>query len=219
MIEILGTSLLPDGHRLLTFALAGLLLNLVPGPDMTYVIASAVRGGSRCGSGAAIGISVGSLVHVCAAALGLSALLATSASSFMLVKYVGAAYLLYLAVVNLKSATQHDARASHASPISCFRSGILINVLNPKVALFFLAFLPQFVESNAAVPAVQIIGLGLWFNAVGTLVNLIVAVLAARAKRVVAGGGAVSRYGRWLVSGLFALFAVRLATSAAVPAR
>ena len=181
MLEIAGIELLPPAALFIAFALAGLALNIVPGADMTFVIASAARGGRRQGIIAALGIGGGALIHVLAAVLGLSALLAASHTAFTIIKWVGAAYLLYIAVSLLLSG-KHSADAPVRNAQSgwrLFRTAALVNMLNPKVALFFLAFLPQFVDPNATIPALQILCLGLWFDLVGTLVNVIVAIVAA----------------------------------------
>jgi threonine/homoserine/homoserine lactone efflux protein len=175
--------LLPEFPRFLAFALAGLALNLVPGADMTYVIASAARGGARGGTAAALGIGAGALVHVAAAVLGLSAIIASSEALFSALKWIGAAYLLYLAIGMLRGGGDRSARATPTARghLAVFRTGAMINILNPKVGLFFLAFLPQFVDPASRAPWVQITMLGLWFDLVGTLVNVAVAVGAAHA--------------------------------------
>ena len=183
MIHVGGIELLPPLASFLAFALAGLALNIVPGADMTFVIASAARGGRRDGIVAALGIGGGALFHVLAAALGLSALLAASQTAFALIKWVGAAYLLYIAVSLIRSGGR-SADAESRPRLSgwlLFRAAALVNILNPKVALFFLAFLPQFVDPLAEFPALQILCLGLWFDFVGTLVNGVVAIAAANA--------------------------------------
>ena len=150
MLEIAGVEVLPDLSRFLAFAMAGLALNMIPGADMTYVMASAARGGTRSGLAAALGISAGALIHVAAAVVGLSALIASSPAAFTILKWGGAAYLLYLAVQIIRTPSGGDEEAPYrtaaSSNAAIFRSGALVNVLNPKIALFFLAFLPQFVN-------------------------------------------------------------------------
>ena len=180
MLEVAGIELLPPLATFLTFALAGLALNIVPGADMTFVIASAARGGRRDGIVAALGIGGGALLHVLAAVVGLSALLAASQTAFTVIKWVGAAYLVYIAISLLRAGKpMGDGATPRLSGWRLFRAAALVNLLNPKVALFFLAFLPQFVDPNASIPALQILCLGLWFDFVGTLVNIIVAIVAA----------------------------------------
>jgi threonine/homoserine/homoserine lactone efflux protein len=161
------------------FALTGLLLNLTPGNDMMYVIARSSGQGVKAGMMSALGIGVGCIIHIFAAVVGLSAIIAKSALAFDLIKYAGAAYLLYLGVKSLLS--KRKSLAIHkVEPLSyrkIFWQGAFTNVLNPKVALFFLAFLPQFIDVHQHNTAMQILFLGTWFDIVGTLVNILVALL------------------------------------------
>jgi len=213
MLDVAGIELLPPLATFLAFALAGLALNIVPGADMTFVIASAGRGGRRDGITAALGIGGGALVHVLAAVLGLSALLAASQTAFTVIKWVGAVYLLYIAVslALSRGGEAGDQRRPRVSGWRLFRAAALVNILNPKVALFFLAFLPQFIDPKAEVPALQILCLGLWFDFVGTLVNCVVAIAAAdtaaRLKHVSWLGTAA----RWFAATAMGALAVRLA--------
>jgi threonine/homoserine/homoserine lactone efflux protein len=217
MLEIAGIEVLPDLPRFLAFAMAGLALNMIPGADMTYVMASAARGGTRSGLAAALGISAGALIHLAAAVVGLSALIASSQAAFTILKWAGAAYLLYLAVQIIRTPSGGDEgppyRAVASSNAAIFRSGALVNVLNPKIALFFLAFLPQFVNPSAELPAVQILALGIWFNFVGTIVNAIVAIATARAAsglRRIKWAGPLAK---WLAAIAMAGLALQLAIS------
>ena len=214
MLEVAGIELLPPLATFLAFALAGLALNIVPGADMTFVIASAARGGRRDGIIAALGIGGGALVHVLAAVLGLSALLAASQTAFTLIKWIGAAYLLYIAVSLILSRGGTDAEdlpRRHLSGWRLFRAAALVNILNPKVALFFLAFLPQFIDPNAKVPALQILCLGLWFDFVGTLVNCVVAIAAADTAARLRHVSWLSTTARWFAATAMGALAVRLA--------
>jgi threonine/homoserine/homoserine lactone efflux protein len=217
MIEIGGIEILPELPRFLAFVLAGLALNIIPGADMTFVMASAARGGTRSGLAAALGIGAGALVHIAAAVIGLSALIASSQTAFAAVKWAGAAFLLYLAFTMVRSggggAAAEEARPVPTSDWKIFRAGALVNILNPKVGLFFLAFLPQFVDPHAAVPAVQILALGLWFDFAGTIVNAVVAVAAARAAMRLRGIAWIGRAARWAAAAAMAALAVRLALS------
>lgn len=215
MIEIAGIALLPDWPVFLGFALAGLALNLVPGADMTFIIASAARGGRRDGVIASLGVGAGALVHIMAAVLGLSAILASSQAAFNAIKWLGAAYLLWIAFSMLR---EGPAKAKGARPAASgwrlFRAAMLVNLLNPKVALFFLAFLPQFVDPHAAIPALQILCLGLWFDAVGTLVNIAIALAAAGAAGRLRHVAWLGRAARWFAATLMGALAVQLALSA-----
>lgn len=163
---------MPDAQQLLLFILAGWLLNLTPGPDVLYIVTTALRSGARAGVLAGLAIAAGCLVHVVAAAVGLSALLAASATAFTLLKFAGAAYLVWLGVRILlaqRPSTAHDFAAAAAtaparSPRDVLAGGFLTNVLNPKVALFFLAFVPQFIPSAAPDKVQAFLLLGLLFT-------------------------------------------------------
>ncbi len=162
------------------FALTGLLLNLTPGNDMLFVIARSSGQGIKAGVISSLGIMAGCMVHIIAAVIGLSALLAQSAMAFTIIKYAGAAYLIYLGMKSILSKTKElmiEGDAKRRSYKEIFGQGVITNVLNPKVALFFLAFLPQFIDVHKNNAPMQILLLGTWFNAVGTLVNIMVAVL------------------------------------------
>src|SRR6185295_2886015 len=179
MLEVGGIELLPAWPAFAAFVLAGLALNIVPGADMTFIVASAARGGRRDGITASLGVGAGALVHIMAAVLGLSAILASSQALFDAIKWIGAAYLLWVAfsLVRAGGGAAAEAPRPAVSGWRLFRAAMLVNILNPKVALFFLAFLPQFVDPAARVPALQILCLGLWFDAVGTLVNIAIALI------------------------------------------
>lgn len=214
MLNVEGIELLPRLGPFLAFVASGLALNIVPGADMTFVVASAARGGRRGGIIAALGIGAGTLVHITAAVLGLSALIAASQSAFAIIKWIGAAYLAYIAASLLWS-SKGDERpgpaAPHQSGSRLFRSAALVNILNPKVALFFLAFLPQFVDSDARIPALQILSLGLWFDLVGTIVNVLVALVAASTAKRLAHLSWTGRAARYLAATAMGGLAVRLA--------
>ena len=215
MFELLGTHpLLPDLPRLLTFALAAFALNITPGADMTFVAATSARGGARSGIAAALGVGAGSLVHLAAAVVGLSALIASSQAAFTILKWVGAAYLIYTALNLLRSGPpQAEAVAPARSDAELFRAGALVNVLNPKVGLFFLAFLPQFVDPFPGVAAVQTLLLGLWFNVCGTMVLAVVALMAARAAAGLRGVKGVGQAARWFAATIMGALAVKLVIS------
>ncbi len=144
MFDVLGSHhLLPDLLRLLTFALASFALNVTPGADMAFVAATSARSGTRSGVAAALGVGAGSLVHLAAAVVGLSALIASSQTAFTVLKWAGAAYLIYIAVSMLRGGpSQTKVSDPPRSAGALFRSGALVNVMNPKVGLFFIAFLP-----------------------------------------------------------------------------
>jgi len=198
-------------HDLALFIAAGLLLNLTPGPDMAYIAARSATGGFRDGAAAVLGITSGCFVHALAAAAGLSAVLATSATAFEIVKWCGAAYLFYAGIRLIAAKRAPNAPAAllvPAAPLRIFREALLINLFNPKVALFFLAFVPQFIAIDAPRKAFAFMLLGALFNFNSLFVNLPVAWLASRAgQRLRATRAAwLSR----LTGGLFIVLAARL---------
>jgi threonine/homoserine/homoserine lactone efflux protein len=205
-------------HDLALFIAAGLLLNVTPGPDMAYIAARGAAGGFRAGMAATLGITAGCIVHTLAAAAGLSVLLATSAAAFGVVKWCGAAYLLYAGarLVAASVRPSHDRSTSPppapATAGRIFREALVINVLNPKVALFFLAFLPQFIAADAPSKGLAFITLGCLFNFNSLFVNVPVVWLAARAGRRVRGHATAARWLTGTVGALFVLLAARLAT-------
>ncbi|HEY2256344.1 MAG TPA: LysE family translocator [Variovorax sp.] len=214
---------MPEAHSLLLFVAAGLLLNLTPGPDVLYIVGRSLRSGTRAGVVAGFGISAGCFVHISAAALGVSALMAASSTAFSVLKWVGAAYLLWIGVRMLLSRPPKDAPApaEGAGPVSMkgvFLGGFWTNALNPKVALFFLAFVPQFIAPGAQHKALAFFLLGVLFNFNGIFVNVAWALLAGWTGRRV---GAVRRGMHWLQRGagaLFIGFGLRLALADAPPA-
>ena len=218
---------MPDLHTLMLFIAAGLLLNLTPGPDVMYISAHAMRSGLRAGAVAALGISAGCVVHIAAAALGLSALLAASSTAFALLKWVGAVYLAWVGVQMLRAALRKQAITKIAVgadgtsatgrfdlnlPLrTVFRRGFLTNVLNPKLALFFLAFVPRFIGRDAAHPTLTFAALGLLFTFNSTWMNF---GWAWTASWVAGRARVLARVTRWLdgVAGaVFIAFAVKLA--------
>jgi threonine/homoserine/homoserine lactone efflux protein len=205
-------------HDLGLFVAAGLLLNVTPGPDMAYIAARSAAGGFRAGAAATLGITAGCVVHTLAAAAGLSVLLATSAAAFGVVKWCGAAYLLYAGMRLVAASARGPREATGEFPLSpaaaprIFREALVINVLNPKVALFFLAFLPQFIEAGAPAKTLAFIALGCVFNFNSLFVNFPVAWLAARAGRRIRTQAQATRWLTGAVGALFMLLAARLAT-------
>jgi len=174
-------------HNYWLFILSGILLNVVPGQDTLYIVGRSISQGRRAGIISALGISTGCLVHTLAAAFGLSALLVTSSRAFVAIKAMGAAYLIYLGLRMLFSRPAAAASGIESRPAASgwiiFRQGILTNVLNPKVALFFLAFLPQFIEVHSSTKVVAFLVLGLTFIFNGTLWCMLVASFASALSR------------------------------------
>jgi RhtB (resistance to homoserine/threonine) family protein len=211
---------MPDLPHLLAFIAAGWLLNLTPGPDVLYVVTNSLRAGVRAGIVAGLGITAGCFVHILAAAVGVGTLMATSAAAFTVLKYIGAAYLLYLGVRMVLSRapppTDLDAAAAAAavggerSLKAIFLGGFWTNVLNPKVALFFLAFVPQFIAPGADDKALYFVLLGVLFNLNAIPVNVGWAVAAGWMAR----RGAVQKGMHWLdraAGVLFIGFGLKLA--------
>ena len=203
-------------HDLALFVVSGLLLNIMPGPDSLLIMTRSATQGWRAGSAAALGIGTGTFVHIVAAALGLSAILATSAAAFTVVKLLGAAYILYLAVGMLLSKRSDGAAAQPLTiaPLPLRRiyaQGILTNVLNPKVALFFLAFVPQFIDANAPHKAIAFLLLGAIFNINGMLWCHALALFTAQARARLKPNPAVTQWLNRATGGLFVWLGVKLA--------
>jgi threonine/homoserine/homoserine lactone efflux protein len=207
---------MPAPETLALFMAAALALNLTPGPDMMYVTARSVSDGRRAGIVAAFGIGAGTLVHITALALGLAALLAAVPLAYDVLRIAGAFYLLVIGVQlqwRPRGASETAALAP-ASHQTIFAQAVLTNVLNPKVALFFLAFLPQFVDAAAEPAIAQIVLLGLLFDVQGTIVNVAVAVLASgTTRRLRANARAVSLLQR-LTGAIFVTLGAKLAIAA-----
>lgn len=199
------------------FMLSGILLNILPGPDSLYIISRSAGQGFKAGSAAALGIGSGTFVHIFAAALGLSAILATSATAFMVVKIVGALYLISIAIAMIFSHSNAPKTVEAAQPTRLsriFRQGFLTNVLNPKVALFFLAFVPQFIDPASTNKALAFIVLGLIFNVNGMIWCHLLAWSSAHASRRVKQNQRLTLWLNRLAGGLFGYFGIKLAFSA-----
>lgn len=206
---------MPDHAAFLAFLVAALALNFAPGPDMLYVLGRSLGQGRKAGVVSALGIFAGCLVHIAAAALGLAALLQASATAYSIIRYAGAAYLVYLGVRMLLS---KDAQAAlvngdGAPPVGLarvFTQGVITNVLNPKVAMFFLAFLPQFVNAARGSVVFQIAVLGLIFDIGGTLVNIGVALFAGHIGNRLRQSARAARFQKWITGSIFIGLGIRL---------
>jgi threonine/homoserine/homoserine lactone efflux protein len=191
------TELLPSGPQALVFASAVLVLNATPGVDFLLTVTRTLQGGARAGVMAALGINAGCVVHALAAAFGLAALLALYPGAFVAIQWAGAAYLVWLGLGMFKQAWRGGAAArvdsASAAPRSAwvdFRTGLFTNVLNPKVALFFLAFLPQFVPAASPSKTASFLLLGAWFVVQGFVFLMLLVALAARLSRLQTTGWA-----------------------------
>ncbi|SLM61811.1 MULTISPECIES: LysE family translocator [Dickeya] len=207
-------------HDLSLFILSGIVLNIMPGPDSLLIMTNSASRGWRVGVSAALGIGSGTLVHVLAAALGLSAILATSATAFVVVKVLGAVYLIYMGVQVLLAKTSalasafRPTRPAQLSKGKIYWQGFLTNVLNPKVALFFLAFVPQFIDPQAPQKALAFIVLGLIFNTTGMLWYHFLAISTAIASNRFNVSNVVRFWLNKTIGALFISLGVKLALSA-----
>lgn len=203
-------------HDYWLFVATGVLLNLTPGQDTFYILGRSIAQGRRIGIASALGISAGGVVHTFAAALGLSVVLATSASAFVVLKVVGTAYLIYLGVrmlVTRRSAIGPMDVAGSADIWTAFRQGMLTNVLNPKVALFFLALMPQFIEPDSPTKVAAFLVLGCTFLTTGTVWCLVLAIGASRVRSFFAKRPRALRGLSQSSGALFIFLGVRLAAS------
>jgi threonine/homoserine/homoserine lactone efflux protein len=194
---------MPSPTSFALFCLASAALAVVPGPAVTYIVMHSVDKGRRAGLASAAGVASGGLVHVAAATVGLSALIASSATAFTVVKLVGAVYLIVVGIRRIAGRDDSEQVQAPPAPLSrIYRQGVIVNVFNPKTALFFLAFLPQFVDRNASVPP-QVAVLGLTFATIAfasdCLYALLADLLAGRMRR--SGRGAKAR--RYISGGIF----------------
>jgi threonine/homoserine/homoserine lactone efflux protein len=199
------------------FVVSGLLLNLTPGQDTLYIVTRSVAQGRAAGLWSVLGISSGSIVHTLGAAFGLSAILATSARAFVAVKLAGAAYLVYLGMRMLFEPRPVENGPAAVPPAerawNVYRAGLLTNLLNPKVALFFLAFLPQFVAPDAAGRVAPFLFLGAVFVVNGTLWCLVLVLCASALSARLRGNPAENRRLRRATGAIFVGLGARLALS------
>jgi len=203
---------MPEKAAFLTFLVAAFALNIAPGPDMLYVIGRSVGQGRRAGIVSALGVFVGCWVHILAAAFGIAALLRSSPMAFNLVRYAGAGYLIYLGLKMLAQRTDLTSQQLKTESLGAiFRQGVITNVLNPKVAIFFLAFLPQFINAQRGSVVLQIVVLGLIFNVGGTLVNLAVAYAGGTLGELLRRNQSIARWQRRFTGLIFVGLGLRLA--------
>lgn len=199
---------MPDPATLLVFALAALALIAVPGPNLIFIATRSIAQGRRAGLVSVLGVETGTLLHVGAAAAGLSALLASSAAAFGFVKYAGAAYLVFLGVRTLMAGDpgeqeEQDRVAAGASLGRTYRQALVVQLLNPKVALFFLAFMPQFVDPARGSAATQVLVLGAVMASLGICVSSLYAVAAGAVGRRLRARGGFARGQRRLTGAVY----------------
>lgn len=199
------------------FIVSGLALNMLPGPDSVYIIGRSAGQGFRAGSVASLGIGTGTLIHVFAAAFGLSAILATSAMAFTIVKIIGCMYLLYIGIAMLFAKdgnNQNGPTVNKTIPLpKIFYQAFLTNSLNPKVALFFLAFVPQFISPDAPNKALSFIFLGLVFNVNGMIWCHFLAWTSSSVSKKLKQNPMVTKCLTKFTGGLFLYFGIKLALS------
>lgn len=199
-----------DTLTLLSFIPAGLALNLTPGADMMFCLGQGLRGGPRAAMAANFGIAAGGMVQVLLAGLGLGALVAAHPWSFEAIRWAGVAYLLWLAVQSLRGGLPAPGEVAVARPLVIFRQALMVNILNPKVILFILAFLPQFVDPSRPVLP-QFLTLGAVFSLGGLIVNGVVGGMAGGIGRRLAQSQGLARWLGRISAGIFAGLAIRLA--------
>lgn len=207
--------MLPAHSQLLLFITAALVLLAIPGPAVFYIVGRSIGHSRNAGLVSALGIGVGTLIHTAAAAVGLSALLVSSATGFSIVKYLGAAYLVFLGIQRLRSkeslAAPSDPAAARTTLARAFSQGIVVNVLNPKTALFFFAFIPQFIDPSRGHVATQILSLGILFACMGTASDSIWAFFSSRLAAWLRGNSRWARNERYVSGGI--LISLGLATA------
>jgi threonine/homoserine/homoserine lactone efflux protein len=206
---------MPDATTFGLFVVAALALLLVPGPSVLYVVARSVDQGRLAGLASVLGIEIGTLVHVCFAAVGLSALLASSATAFSVVKWLGAAYLIWLGLQRLLARDGGEGPVNvEPAPLSrVFSQGVLVNVLNPKTALFFLAFLPQFVDPSRRSAWLQVVVLGATLATLGLFTDGLYALLGGTAGNLLRRSSGFQRGQRYISSGVYLALGAATAVS------
>jgi RhtB (resistance to homoserine/threonine) family protein len=203
-------------HDFGLFLAAGVLLNLTPGPDTVYILGRSIAQGREAGVASALGICVGSIFHTCAAALGLSASLATSSVAFVAIKLLGGAYLMFLGIKLLFDRRRELSLPSNfrqRTSAAAFRQGVLTNVLNPKVALFFLAFLPQFIDPATNNKLLAFVTLGFTFVTTGTIWCLVLAWFASSFSERLRASETVGHWVNRAIGALFIFLGARLAAT------
>ncbi len=197
------------------FLIAGLIMNLTPGADTMYILGRSIAQGKKAGILSALGISTGAIFHIIFATLGLSIILAKSATAFEIVKYLGAAYLIFLGLKTIFKKADGKFELSNESEVVNYRkiylSGVLTNILNPKVALFFLAFLPQFIDPNYVQSSLPFLILGVTFLLTGTIWCLILALFASKLSDRIRKNYKIKMWLDKITGGIFVALGIKLA--------
>lgn len=203
---------MPDLNSLISFAVASVALLVIPGPAVIYIVNRSVADGRQIGLAAVIGLELGTFMHVLAATVGLSAILATSENAFNVVKYLGASYLILIGLRTLTRKPEAiSTSASSMTQSQAFRQGFIINMLNPKIALFFLSFLPQFIDPNISSNARQSLILGSVFVLCGFVIDGIYALTASSLREVLVKGKALPFIQQYVAGVVFVLLGVAAA--------
>ncbi|MDO6496973.1 LysE family translocator [Photobacterium sanguinicancri] len=201
----------------LLFFSTAFALNIAPGPDLLYILTKTIANGKRVGIASALGVCTGALFHVVAASVGLSAILVSSALAFSIVKYIGVGYLLYLAYQSFRSAGTCLNISQNAQPKEsawvAFKQGVLVDILNPKVAIFFMAFLPQFIRDGHGSVPVQLMYLGLLVVAVAVVVEVLYVLAASKLTEKVRSSQRLSVWLDRTVGAIFVALGIKLAAS------
>jgi len=205
-----------DLNYWLLFLSTAIALNIAPGPDVIYILTKTIANGRKIGFASSLGVCTGALFHVFAAAIGLSAILVTSSLAFTIVKFIGVGYLLYLAYQAFNSAGTHLNISSKQARKKetfwgAFKQGVLIDILNPKVAIFFMAFLPQFVRVGHGSVPMQLLMLGILIILIAIVVEFAYVLLASVLTNKINNSKTFSRWLDWLVGTIFVALGIRLA--------
>ena len=197
---------MPDLNSLISFAVASVALLVIPGPAVIYIVNRSVADGRQIGLAAVVGLELGTFMHVLAATVGLSAILATSENAFNVVKYLGASYLVLIGLRTLTRKPEAiSTSASSMTQSQAFRQGFIINMLNPKIALFFLSFLPQFIDPNISSNARQSLILGSVFVLCGFVIDGVYALTASSLREVLVKGKALPFIQQYIAGVVFVL--------------
>ena len=199
-----------EPSNLLYFLSAAVMLTILPGPDMLFVIAQSISLGKKAGISVALGLCTGLIFHTIAAAFGISIIIYNSDVAFMILKYLGVAYLIFLAFMALKESTINLNINWQINKIHLYRKGILMNLLNPKVLLFFLAFLPQFVDQSDGNVSLQMVSLGIIFIIQAIIIFSIVSVLASKISEKLITNKKFAKYLKWIKAAILLFIGISL---------
>jgi len=199
-----------EPSNLLYFLSAAVMLTILPGPDMLFVIAQSISLGKKAGISVALGLCTGLIFHTIAAAFGISIIIYNSDVAFMILKYLGVAYLIFLAFMALKESTINLNINWQINKIHLYRKGILMNLLNPKVLLFFLAFLPQFVDQSDGNVSLQMVSLGIIFIIQAIIIFSIVSILASKISEKLITNKKFAKYLKWIKAGILLFIGISL---------